>query len=455
MKNISIKIKITLWYTIFMTLLVLLVLSLLISLSNNRIISSTKEQLMKTVTQNEENIEYDDGYLEFDDDFTSLAKGVYISVYDPEGNLLYGRIPPDFDNTQEFSKEKVRKYTGEQTIWYVYDHLTNINGYGDIWIRGITSQSQGDTAIVTIIKLSLILLPFFVLCATLGGYSITRKALFPLSKMTETARHITSGNDLTTRINLGRGKDEVHHLASTFDHMMDRLEDSFENEKRFTADVSHELRTPVSVILTQCEYSLKEDANEEERKEALTVILDQSKKMSNLISQLLTLARSDENQQKLHLESVNLSELAEIIVEEQSYRAAEKHITMETKIAPDIFMQADETMMMRLFINLISNSITYGKEGGETLVSLYSSGNKIIGSVSDNGIGISEENLSKIWKRFYQVDPSRTSAKESSAGLGLPMVKWIVQAHGGQIDVTSKLGYGTTFTFEFIVNKTL
>lgn len=452
MKNISIKMKITLWYTIFMTLLVLLVLSLLISLSNNRIISSTKEQLMKTVTQNEENIEYDDGYLEFDDDFASLAKGVYISVYDAEGNLLYGRIPPDFDNTQEFSKEKVRKYSGEQTIWYVYDHLTNINGYGDIWIRGITSQSQGDSAIVTIIKLSLVLLPFFVLCATLGGYSITRKALLPLSKMTETARHITSGNDLTTRINLGRGKDEVHHLASTFDHMMDRIEDSFENEKRFTADVSHELRTPVSVILTQCEYSLKEDANEVERKEALTVILDQSKKMSNLISQLLTLARSEENQHKLHLESVNLSELAEIIVEEQSYRAAEKQITMKTKIAPDICMQADETMMMRLFINLISNSITYGKEGGETLVSLYSSGNKIIGSVSDNGIGISEGNLSKIWKRFYQVDPSRTSEKESGAGLGLPMVKWIVQAHGGQIDVTSKLGYGTTFTFEFIVN---
>lgn len=452
MKNLSIKMKITLWYTLFMTLLILIVLSLLISISNNRIISSAKDQLIKYVTQSVKDIEYEDGYLEFDEDFTFLAKGVYLSVYDAEGTLLYGRIPPDFDNTAEFQKENVRKFTTTQNVWYLYDFFDTIEGYGDVWIRGISSQTQGDAAIGIILGLSLILLPVFVLCVAIGGYSITRKTLLPLSKMTETTRHINSGSDLKTRIDLGKGNDEVHQLARTFDHMMDRLEESFENEKRFTSDVSHELRTPISVILTQCEYSLKEDLSKEEMKERFSVILDQSKKMTNLISQLLTLARADYNQQQLHLETVNLSELAEVTVEEQSYYASKKNITLKTDITPDIFMQADETMMMRLFINLISNSITYGKIGGETLVSLKLTKNKIIGSIIDNGIGIEENQLEKIWRRFYQVDTSRTSGKENGAGLGLPMVKWIVESHGGKVFVESKFGIGSTFSFEFYVN---
>ncbi len=452
MKNLSIKMKITLWYTLFMTFLILIILFLLIFISNHRIITSVKDHLIKTVTNSVMDVEYEDGYLEFEDDFNFLAKGVYLSVYNSEGTLLYGRIPPDFDNTTEFDKEQVRKIITNQHVWYLYDYPYSIEGYGDIWIRGISSQTEGDTAINTILKISLILLPIFVFCVAIGGYSITRKTLLPLSKMTETTRRISSGNDLNTRIALGKGNDEVHQLANTFDHMMNRLEDAFENEKRFTADVSHELRTPVSVIVTQCEYSIKQNLSKEEMQESIFVILKQSRKMSNLISQLLTLARADHNQHQLQLETVNLSELAEVIVEEQISQASKKNITLKTDITPNIFMQADETMMMRLFMNLISNSITYGKVGGETIISLKVDGNKIIGTISDNGIGIEENQLDKIWKRFYQVDPSRTSVDEKGAGLGLPMVKWIVESHGGSVFVESKFGIGSTFSFEFYKN---
>jgi signal transduction histidine kinase len=299
----------------------------------------------------------------------------------------------------------------------------------------------------------IIFLPFFVLCIAAGGYFIIRRTLSPLADMTETAQKISSGNDLSRRIRLGTGNDEVHKMAHTFDKMMDKLEDSFENEKQFTSDVSHELRTPVTVILSQCEYALQEDTPAQEIKDCIRSIAAQARKMSSLISQLLTLARADKGIQKLHYELLNLSELAEIITEEQKGIASKKGITLETCIQPDILFRGDETMLMRLFINLISNSITYGKENGLTRISLSSDGNLITGSVSDNGIGIEKDKLDKIWKRFYQVNPARSSGEREGAGLGLPMVKWITEAHGGTVCAESTPGSGTVFTFTFPQNK--
>ena len=147
MKNISIKMKITLWYTLFMTMLIFIILSLLITISNSRIISSTKDELIKYVTQSVADIEFEEGYLEFDEDFTVLAKGVYLSVYDTDGTLLYGHIPPDFDSTIDFQEEHLRKFTTNQNIWYFYDHDSFIEGYGIVWIRGITSLTHNDSAI--------------------------------------------------------------------------------------------------------------------------------------------------------------------------------------------------------------------------------------------------------------------------------------------------------------------
>ena len=171
--------------------------------------------------------------------------------------------------------------------------------------------------------------------------------------------------------------------------------------------------------------------------------------MATLISQLLTLSRADAGRAKLHMELLNVSDLAEITVEEQRDFAASRNITLSSWIQPDILMRADETMMMRLFINLLTNAITYGKEGGHVLLELSSSEEQIEGSVSDDGIGIPPEHLDKIWNRFYQVDTSRTSREDGSSGLGLAMVKWIVEAHGGTITVESKEGTGSRFQFCF------
>ena len=449
MRNLSIKLKITLWYTAFMALLIILTLIVLFSISSVQVLSDARARLRNTVLQAFSEIDYEDGLLTFDDDINYLEEGVYISVYDAQGYLLYGRTPTGFSGASTLIMDQMQQVGSGQDFWYVYDYCQSVDGYGNLWIRGVASHSRSDSILRIITNAALILLPFFVAFIALGGYLITAKALRPLSAMTETARAISEGNDLTRRIRLGSGRDEVHVLAHTFDQMMERLQSSFETEKQFTSDVSHELRTPVAVILSQCEYASQEGTPPEELRGSIGVIGAQARKMSALISQLLTLARADSGKQKLQYELVNLSELAEIIVEEQSIAAEEKGITLLTDIQPEILLRADETMMMRLFINLISNSITYGKPDGHTLVTLSANEAEITGSVQDDGIGIPADKLDKIWQRFYQVDPARTSGSSSGSGLGLSMVKWIVQAHGGRIEVSSRLGEGSCFTFNF------
>lgn len=449
MRNLSIKLKITLWYTAFMALLIILTLIVLFSISSVQVLSDARARLRNTVLRAFSEIDYEDGLLTFDDDINYLEEGVYISVYDAQGYLLYGRTPTGFSGASTLIMDQMQQVGSGQDFWYVYDYCQSVDGYGNLWIRGVASHSRSDSILRIITNAALILLPFFVALIALGGYLITAKALRPLSAMTETARAISEGNDLTRRIRLGSGRDEVHVLAHTFDQMMERLQSSFETEKQFTSDVSHELRTPVAVILSQCEYASQEGTPPEELRGNIGVIGAQARKMSALISQLLTLARADSGKQKLQYELVNLSELAEIIVEEQSIAAEEKGITLLTDIQPEILLRADETMMMRLFINLISNSITYGKPDGHTLVTLSANETEITGSVQDDGIGIPADKLDKIWQRFYQVDPARTSGSSSGSGLGLSMVKWIVQAHGGRIEVSSRLGEGSCFTFHF------
>ena len=234
--------------------------------------------------------------------------------------------------------------------------------------------------------------------------------------------------------------------------MFNRLQTSFENEVQFTSDVSHELRTPISVIISQSEYGLNHTESKEKMENSLKSVLKESIKMSQMISQLLMLSKMDKGHQKLNIEKVNLSELLDIIIDTQQIAADKKNIKINSVISPDIVIPADEILIMRLFINLITNAVNYGKENGYINIELFRFKDKIISKISDNGIGIAQENINKIWTRFYQVDSSRSS---DSSGLGLSMVKWIVEAHKGSISVKSELNKGTSFTVELPLNNKL
>ena len=427
-----------------MILLVFSSLAIVFYISENIIHSSVRTYLKDVVIHRLDYLTIENGEIIIDSNFDTMIQNVEIAIYDKDFKFLYGNSPNGFEMDNRKSKDdKIMIIRSNNQKWYVYNKIIELGSYGKVWIRGVMPNIGQASAIETVIQISFVILPFFLILSAIGGYIITKNAFTPIEKIRRIAEKINEGNDLSQRINLGKGDDELHTLANTFDVMFDRLQTSFENEVQFTSDVSHELRTPITVILTQAEYGKGYISSVEEAQKSFGIIEKEGQKMSKLVSQLLTLARMERGRQKLNLENINLSELIEMTVETQTLSAKSKNIKFITKIMPEIYANIDEMMIMRVFTNLISNAISYGKQNGTVIIELFLKEDKIISKISDDGIGISEDKLDKIWLRFYQVDPSKNG---DNSGLGLSMVKKIVELHKGEIFVESELGKGTTFT---------
>lgn len=445
MKRWSITGRVTLLYTLFLVLLAAIALGFLFfaGAQSARQGKLTRMQAMAAAGQRE--IEARDGELEIDRDLEAFDDGIYLSVYDAGGVPLYGFVPRSFDNSAVFVNAQLRTVESSGRRWYLYDEQIQVEEYGAVWVRTVTAADTVDSTLTALLRTALLVLPVFVALAAVCGYLLTRRAFRPVRQITQTAREIGAGNDLSRRIGLGPGGDEIHTLAGEFDAMFARLEDAFTREKQFTDDASHELRTPVAVILTQSEYALDHAAAPEETRAALETIHAQAGEMAALLSQLLLLARADGGRQAIQREPVDLSELAAMVAETEGEQAAARDIRLETDLDPGVVVQGDETLLMRLLINLLENGIRYGRPGGWLKLTLRREDGMAVGRVADNGIGIAAEDLDRIWQRFWQADPARSG---SGAGLGLAMVRWIAGAHGGTVTVESELGKGSVFTFK-------
>lgn len=451
MERFSLKLKLTAMYSFFMVLVTCLCLAVLFSLSGNEILTSAQMHLRERVQESADEIELEDGEFEIDSDFYSLDNNVYLALYDTGGDFLYGKVPPGLEQAPQFEDGKIQTVKSGTEQWYVYDVQYEMENGQEFYIRGVVSVTETQKEFLIAVRFAVILLPLTVILTVLIGYRLIRRTLLPVRQMTETVQEIQKDGDLSRRIGVSQetGKDEFYQLAGTFDGILESLEQAFLRERQFTSDVSHELRTPVSVILAQCEASLnRTDLSEEQRKEIL-LIRKKAGEMSQMISQLLLLSRADQGRQQLNKEEINISELTEIIVEEQKMLAQRRKIEVHTEIEPDITGYLDESFYIRMLDNLISNAVSYGKEGGNIKVTLHQIPSGVRGTVEDDGIGISRDDQVHIWERFYRVDASRTGKEDGShSGLGLSMVKWIAQAHGGNVRVESELGKGSCFTFE-------
>ncbi|WP_373249424.1 sensor histidine kinase [Mediterraneibacter gnavus] len=451
MKRFSLKLKLTAMYSFFMVLVTCLCLAVLFSLSGNEILTSAQMHLRERVQESADEIELEDGEFEIDSDFYSLDNNVYLALYDTGGDFLYGKVPTGLEQAPQFEDGKIQTVKSGTEQWYVYDVQYEMENGQEFYIRGVVSVTETQKEFLIAVRFAVILLPLTVILTALIGYRLIRRTLLPVRQMTETVQEIQKDGDLSRRIGVSQdtGKDEFYQLAGTFDGMLESLEQAFLRERQFTSDVSHELRTPVSVILAQCEVSLNRNDLSDEQREEILLIRKKAGEMSRMISQLLLLARADQGRQQLNKEEINISELTEMIVEEQKMLAQGRKIEIHTEIEQGITGYLDESFYIRMLDNLISNAVSYGKEGGNMKVTLHQIPFGVRGTVEDDGIGISREDQAHIWERFYRVDASRTGKEDGShSGLGLSMVKWIAQVHGGNVRVESELGKGSCFTFE-------
>ena len=238
-----------------------------------------------------------------------------------------------------------------------------------------------------------------------------------------------------------RGNDEIAQLAQEFNSLTDRLQTTENARRRFVSDASHELRTPVAVILAECDSLDHGQPTEEDYRQSVDVIRRQGQQMSRLIGQLLHITRLEQGTQKLQLETADLSQLVEVLCEEQAHLAPEG-ITLAVHTQPDLLVNGDVTRLSRLLTNLISNAYRYGKPNGHVWVDLRREGQWAVLSVRDDGSGIAPEDRERIFQRFYQVDAAR--GKDGS-GLGLFMVQQAARLHGGSVTVDSRIGEGSTF----------
>lgn len=294
-----------------------------------------------------------------------------------------------------------------------------------------------------LLMIQVIAFPFILIISVIGGWLLSTASLRPIDLITRTADEITAKN-LSQRLPKMNTNDEVGHLVRTLNQMIDRIERGFNQVKKFTSDVSHELRTPLTILQGELELALHSRKTPEEYEDLIVSALEEVGRLSNVVETLMELSRAETGQIKMNFQFENLSKIAQDVAEDITIIAENKRVKIETKIEPNLLLQIDPPRIHQALLNLMDNAIKYTPEQGIVRLQIQKKGEYAEIIVEDTGIGIPKNEIPFIFDRMYRVDKARTSDIKGS-GLGLSIVKWIVDAHNGAIEVLSELNRFTRF----------
>ena len=437
----SAKMRLTLWFLLMVLILAVLTIGFILVLNGTAVTDDPAGRLVKVIVYNADHLEFEHGHFDWNNIYM-YRRGVYCTVYDERGNMLVGASIDDIHVELPFEANEIRTVEIGGQSYYIYDTFVDMS-VSDVWMRGIISTDDRSGLMHTILVLTFTLLPALLVITALGGWLIAAKAFRPMEKILAAADSISDGRDLSARIGLIEGPEEMVRLSRSFDRMFGRLESSFVCEQQFTTDASHELRTPITVILAECDRAKRKCESREDFLMSVGVIEEQGQRMSELVQSLLSLTRLQHGTDKYPLCSADLSEFTDACCCEAS-AVRQNGISLEADIESGVIARFNPSLMARLLHNLLQNAYKYGKEGGHIRLSLRKEGKTAVLRVEDDGIGIAEENIDKIWLRFWQGE--QRGDDDSGTGLGLAMVKEIAEFHNGSAEVESKLGKGSVFT---------
>lgn len=452
----NVRTRLTLWYILVFAVILIFYAGLSISLVYINFRNNLNDQLEQDyeIVENLLEVEPDGSvYIDAEDDPYFYEK--WFQIWSSDWNILYQSRPFSGKSLPKLSKaEESLKGFHFQSLKLknnirirVLSGKVNIEGKW-LYIRLIRSEEQLWSELNDFIQLMLIALPIAILIAGFGGYFLTRKFLSPIDEMTSKARKIGEEN-LKERLPVINADDELGSLARAFNEMLERIERSFERLKQFTSDAAHELRTPLTAIRSIGEVGLQNYKDTKRYREIIGSMLEENRRLTHLVDNLLFLSRADSKSLNEHLNPVELKSLIYETVDFIHVLAEEKNQTISIETEKEITVKADAALIKQALLNLLDNAIKYSHEGSKIIVKVdLDKNNSPFIEVLDDGPGISEEHLERIFERFYRVDKGR-SRDMGGSGLGLAIASWAVTTQGGKLTVESNVGKGSSFRITF------
>jgi heavy metal sensor kinase len=385
----------------------------------------------------------------------------FIRITRPDGSLLYLSGTP---NDQSFDPKQVPPApVSEQND---FSKIFHFPGGRSLVVSGLHFQTQNGTdyvvevgalldpveAMLNHLLLQLVFgLPLAIVIITAGGYLLVRRALTPVERITTAAERITQHN-LSERLPVSNTGDELEQLSVSLNRMIARLDDAFQNSKRFVADASHEMRTPLTIVRGELENLIEDRRLDNETRDRAASMFEEAVRLSQIVEQLLALSRLDAGEAQAEWSRFDLASLAKTTAEQMGLLAEDKKISITCDAAQAVMVEGDNARLKQIVVNLLDNAIKYTPENGKIQLRIHAINGHAILEVEDNGIGIPPDALPHVFERFYRVDKIR-SGETKGAGLGLSIVESICTAHGAAVEADSIEGKGSRFRVRLPMSK--
>ena len=452
LKPANVRTRLTAWYVLVLTAILLAYAGISIVLIFLDMRGNLDRQLENDFEILEDHIEIDaNGKVRVGTEDESAFHERWIELWSMDRRVLFeskpfsGKSLPPVSSPDEIKSGLSFKTVSlaNNTRFRFLQGKINVEGTWLV-VRLVRSEDLLWRDVREYIWLMLLSLPVAIFVAGIGGYLLAKRSLKPVDQMAARAHQI-SGENLHARLPVINPHDELGHLATLFNDLLERIQKSFVRLKQFTSDAAHELRTPLTTIRSIGEVSLQEKRHPTYYRNVIGSILEENKRLTHLVDSLLFLSRVDSENFKLDSQPVQLYPFVEKSVEFIQALAEEKKQKIHLQGDAGISVRVDYSLLREALLNLIDNAIKYSVEGSEITVEVKADDNGAMIAVRDQGPGIPENELDKIFERFYRIDKGR-SREMGGSGLGLAIARWAIQVQGGSIQVDSHMGQGSTFT---------
>ena len=449
MPKLPLRTRLTLWYTLSLSLILLLFSGFLYVQMRRSLLAQLDTALQLNAAQLLLNLDMagDLANMTQVEAIGYLQNEEYVAYLLDENGELLARWGAEED-VAAFREANLGYSTlaSQSESWRIYNQMVVLGGQtGQLQVMrelDLVEQTLGD-----LLGQIMVAIPAALALAAVGGFFLAARALRPIAQMTETAQRITA-QDLQQRIGYQGAADEIGRLAQTFDAMLERLQQGFARERRFTADAAHELRTPLTALKGRIEVTMSQARSTQTYVDTLQEMEEQVDRLIRLSNDLLFMARLEQGQSPLQMERIDLNEFLSAVVDQIRPLAQTKAITLTEHVPDNLPIQGQLDLLIRLFLNVLDNAVKYTPPNGRVTLTASTDQKTAIIAIRDSGQGIAPEHLPHLFDRFYRAESDR--ARPGGAGLGLAIAQEIARVHGGELAVNSVVGEGTTVTVKLL-----